>query len=225
MYRTSNGATLWARRYNGHTDDSDVGAAVAVTRDGKTLVVTGGSRGTGNKFDWVTYAYRASDGAGLWGRRYNGTGNSDDISSVIVASPDGKTVFVAGFSFGTGGNSDYVTNAYRVADGASVWGRRYNDPSNGADLPTAIAVSPDGSRVVTTGYSTGPGGNSDYVTFVYRASNGTDLWGRRYNGTGDGNDTPLGVAVSRDGTKVFVTGYSIVPGNTYDAVTLAYTAA
>jgi DNA-binding beta-propeller fold protein YncE len=58
------------------------------------------------------------------------------------------------------------------------------------------------------------------------AGAGTQLWVSRYNGAGNGSDGATSVAVSPDGTKVFVTGSSYggkAAGEDY--VTVAYSAA
>src|SRR5215831_7886437 len=82
------GVGLWLRRYNGPANGYDTANAIAVSPDGKTVFVTGSSVGNGSNEDVVTYAYRASSGAILWGRRYNGTGNNLDSGEAIAVSND-----------------------------------------------------------------------------------------------------------------------------------------
>ena len=83
----------------------------------------------------------------------------------------------------------------------------------------SVAVSPDGTMVYVTGsgYS---GGGEDYATVAYRAATGRQQWVSRYNGPAN-NDSACCVAVSPDGTTVFVTGWS--EGRTsYGYATVAY---
>jgi DNA-binding beta-propeller fold protein YncE len=97
--------------------------------------------------------------------------------------------------------------------------RRYNGPANGQDFASSVAVSADGSEVFVTGGSHGNGtGYDDYATVAYEASSGAELWVTRYTGfEHGGDDAATSLAVSPDGSKVFVTGAS---GANY--ATLAY---
>jgi DNA-binding beta-propeller fold protein YncE len=63
----------------------------------------------------------------------------------------------------------------------------------------------------------------DYATVAYDAQSGASVWTRRYDGPGHSHDTANAIAVSPDGTKVFVTGESW--GSTSsDYATVAYDA-
>jgi DNA-binding beta-propeller fold protein YncE len=104
-----------------------------------------------------------------------------------------------------------------------TWVSRY-DGAAMVDKPTAVAVSPDGSRIFVTGVSAGVSSGNDYATLAYMASTGALLWAQRNNGTGNGDDGANSVAVSPDGSKVFVTGDSLADAYT-DYVTVAYSAA
>ncbi len=223
-YRASDGADLWTVRFNGSGNGSDIAKAIAVSPDGTKVFVTGLSAAPGGYLNYVTFAYRASDGAVLWGRRYSSGALHNDVATAIAVSRDGTKVFVTGYSDGSGAGSDYITAAYGAANGAALWIRRYDGTGHGNDTPSAIAVSPDSTKVFVTGYSTGGDANADYLTYAYSASNGASLWSRRYNGTGNRDDYASAIAVSRDATKVVVTGRSAVRDNTDDYVTFAYRA-
>jgi hypothetical protein len=54
------------------------------------------------------------------------------------------------------------------------------------------------------------------------ASTGTQLWARRYNGPGNGNDYDQSIPVSPDGTAVCVTGSSVGTGSLEEYTTIAY---
>ncbi|HUB38178.1 MAG TPA: PQQ-binding-like beta-propeller repeat protein [Streptosporangiaceae bacterium] len=112
--------------------------------------------------------------------------------------------------------------AGQAGSGARLWFRRYNDPGNGWDSASSVAVSRDGTRVFVTGTSQhGTPGANDYATVAYTAATGRKLWVRRYiSGNAWG---PVLVAVSR--TRVFVTGTILGKVDTARYGTVAYSAA
>ena len=220
------GAKLWAKRYNGPGNDADQANAVAASPDGKTVFVTGYSQGT-TSTDYATIAYNTATGNKLWAERYDGPAHYIDEASSVAGSPDGKTVYVTGYSYGVGHvEADYATIAYDAATGHELWVTRYGGPNktSGVDA-TSVAVSPDGTTVFITGYTYGSGTFADYATIAYSAATGHQLWVKRYNGPGDSVDEAASLAVSPDGATVFVTGYSTGKGSDSDYATVAYSAA
>jgi hypothetical protein len=175
--------------------------------------------------DYATEALDAQTGAQLWLVRYNGTGDGDDVPVAIGVSPDGGTVYVTGSSEGTSTGLDYATVAYDAGTGARVWTRRYVGPGAGADVPTGLAVAPDGSRVVVTGSSENGADGLDYLTESLNPATGAVQWVHRYDGSAHGDDTAAGVAISPDSAQVFVTGTSVTPTDGTDYVTVDYAAA
>jgi PQQ-like domain len=223
-YDASTGTRIWARRYDGPDFGDDRGRAVTVSADGAMVFVTGTSHGTASSLDYATLAYDAATGARLWATRYNGTGNSVDAAYSIAASPDGTIIVVTGSSSGTTTSSDYATVAYDPATGEQLWAKRDNGPSNLGDGASSVVVSADGTRVFVTGSSGGSTSASDYATVGYDAVTGAKLWSKRYNGPGNGDDNAQSIAVSPDGTRVFVTGASPGTASSLDYATLAYDA-
>jgi len=102
---------------------------------------------------------------------------------------------------------------------AEKWVARYNGPNNGADFAQDIAVDGSGN-VYVTGYSLVSGTNYDYATIKYD-TNGKQLWVRRYDGPGHGEDKATDIAVDGSG-NVYVTGWSLVSANNYDYATIKY---
>jgi DNA-binding beta-propeller fold protein YncE len=92
------------------------------------------------------------------------------------------------------------------------------------DDAAVLAVSPNGATVYVTGGSYGSGTGYDYATVAYDASTGAKVWAQRYDGLGSAYDQAFGLAVSRDGAKVYVTGGSTSGTTGEDYATIAYEA-
>jgi hypothetical protein len=228
-YDATSGAMVWTSRYNGPANGDDLATSLGVSPDGTEVFIAGSShRGSSRRAqDYATVAYDATNGATLWTSSYNGPVNRADFAKALGVSPDGSQVFVTGQSRGPT-SFDYATVAYDARTGAMLWARRNNGPIAGFDSATALGVRPDGMRLYVTGTSDGgPRTVEDYATIAYEARTGTKLWGRRYNGPAgnrDDLDLPRSLAVSPDGSQVFVTGESVGAGTSWDYATLAYDA-
>jgi WD40 repeat protein len=218
----STGVQLWERRYDGLNHKADEAFALAVSPDGSKVFVTGYADMGGTGIDYVTQAINATTGVGIWGKSYNGPGNSSDYGYAIDVSPDGSKVFVTGYSWGVSSHNDYATIAINANTGASLWLRRYNGPDNDYDYAQGIAASPDGSKVFVTGYSDGGSSGYDYATIAYSAATGAPIWGQRYNGPGNGSDYAQAVTVTLDGVYVYATGYAASGASGNDYATAAY---
>jgi WD40 repeat protein len=225
-YDAATGAQRWASRYSGPPGHADYARSVAVSPDGATVFVTGGSpagpAGTTSGVDYATVAYDAATGAQRWASRYNGPANGYDSAFAVAVSPDGATVFVTGTSQGATSIRDYATVAYNAATGAQRWARRYNGPQNEEDFAVAVATGPGGGSVFVTGTSTGAASGVDYATLAYNAATGARRWISRYNGPANGASS---LAVSPGGATVFVTGSSRRATSGFDYATVAYNAA
>lgn len=212
---------LWAKRYNGPGNRVDTAFAVVVSPTGGQVFITGTSAGTTSRRDYATVAYDPS-GARLWTMRYDGPASGIDYARSAAVSTDGTKVFVTGYSSGSTSDWDYATVGYDASTGVELWASRYNGPSNGYDFASAVAVSPAGTKVFVTGHSLSSTTQEDYATVAYDAETGTELWATRYDGPIGVGDVANDVAVSPDGTKVFVTGRSDGAGGDGDYATIAY---
>jgi hypothetical protein len=129
-----------------------------------------------------------------------------------AVSPDGTTVFVSGDKATvvvSGGHrkaeTHFVTVAYSVATGARLWVKFYQ-PGNYITT-RAIAVSSDGARVYVLG--AGIAGRPpmwDMAIVAYDARTGRQLWARRYLPEGGAAGLATALAVSPDGSTLYVTG-------------------
>jgi DNA-binding beta-propeller fold protein YncE len=225
-YSAATGARLWVSRYN---DPSNYGAeanSVAVSPDRGTVFVTGSDNAGSDGEDYVTVAYSAVTGAQLWVSRYDGAAHGNDYASKVAVSPGGSTVYVTGWSIGTGSiyYYDWATVAYNAATGAQLWVRRHSS-RYGTSGASALAVSPGGGTVFVTGFSHGATSDDDYLTIAYNAATGARLWARRSNGPGNSVDQAYAVAVGPGGGTAYITGASIGSAGAGDCATIAYSAA
>lgn len=212
-YDAATGAILWAASLGRAAGPN---AAIAVSPDGSAVFVTGDSH---------TVGYDAATGAQLWYAP-----GSDAFSAAspggIAVSPDGSAVFVAGTAYldPTGDRMAFSTTAYRAGTGARLWHAQYNVVKGNSEA-LGLAAGPDG--VYVTGLTTLPATQAQQcATVAYNPATGARLWVRDF-GDPKVSNAGFAVAVSPDGSKVFVTGASGVTGSTYDSSmqTLAYDAA
>jgi DNA-binding beta-propeller fold protein YncE len=222
-YATGTGATVWGKSYIGPGNSSDYGYSVAVSPDSSKVFVTGESYGgSSTGYDYATIGINATTGGSLWLRRYNGPGSSTDSGQSVVVSPDGSKVFVTGYSEGESTYYDYATIAYDAVTGVELWAARFSRSPDSDDEPWSLAVSPDGSRVFVTGFSTGPTSQRDWATVAYDAITGTPVWVKRHNGPAKQDDNASDLAVSPDGTTLFVVGTEWGTASFADAAIVAY---
>ncbi|MEO0004933.1 MAG: SBBP repeat-containing protein [candidate division WOR-3 bacterium] len=161
---TGNGEQEWERRYNGPANGLDRARAIAIDSEGN-IYVTGYSQGETSDFDYATVKYDPS-GNQEWVRRYDGEASGYDEARAIATDRFGS-VYVTGFSTGTGTRNDYATVGYN-ASGNQVWVGRYDGPAGRMDEASAIAIdSADG--VFVTGSSEGQGTGYDLATIRYQA--------------------------------------------------------
>ncbi len=219
-YDAVTGLKVWSKRYDGPANAADYAEAIALSPDGKTVVITGASWGAGDDYDFATIAYGAQNGAVKWTARRDGAFGGNDTAHDVVVSPDGERVFVTGESMSSGGDNDYLTVAHDMAaSGAELWAKRRDWGADTEDYPSEIAVSPDGSAVFVTG--TAESGDADYATVAYGSKAGGSLWGKLYDGPA-GGDSAYDIAVGPSGKQVYVVGASTGSGTSGDYATLAY---
>lgn len=220
-YDADTGAPRWLQRLSGPHAQSLLVDSVVVSPDGSQVMVAGEIQSSPTQEDFYASAYDALTGTVLWAARYDGSGGLD-IAQQVVVSPDGSRVAVTGVSEGTTSLWDYVTLVYDASTGSPIWLRRFDGPSHGDDLAEALAFTPDGSAVIVTGWRTGVTSGLDYSTMAYDAADGSLQWLVRYNARFNDDDRPASVAISPDGSRVFVTGSSDGGATEDDYATVAY---
>ncbi|MCI0693924.1 SBBP repeat-containing protein [candidate division KSB1 bacterium] len=153
-----------------------------------------------------------------WISRYgSGLSPAFDIARALTTDGAGN-VYIAGHGSNSLSGVDYLVVKYD-ASGRQIWTADYDGTGNGDDLAFAIAADAAGN-VYVTGRSVGAGSSFDYATIKYNSA-GTQIWGARYNGPGNGLDNPTAILVDRNG-NVFVTGESLGAGTSNDYATIKY---
>lgn len=227
-YDTTTGKWLWGARYLGHAGPLLQASAIAVSPDGSTVFVTGvtPSPGVPSVEATATLAYNAATGARLWVRTHGPVqARAGTQPNALAVSPDGSEVFVTAMAPGAAGGSVLSTVAYKAATGTTVWVRRVSDGGVSAGGPSVV-VSHDGSQVYVAGSGTGTKAATIVATTAdYATATGVRRWVARNRGQGEPD--PCYLAVSRDGTRVFL-GTTTDPRTNGGAAvyhTLAYNAA
>ncbi len=209
-----NGDTAWLRRYNGPGNDYDQARAIAVDDSGN-VYVTGSISCSGSSSDCATIKYYPN-GDTAWVRRYNGPGNNADFA-LAIAIDGSHNVYITGGSY-IGSYDDFVTIKYDP-NGDTAWARMYNGPADRWDYAKGIVVDYSGN-VYVTGDSWNGALKEDCTTIKYDP-NGNQLWVRRYNGPGNGEDHASAIAVD-DSSNIYVTGPSDGGGGNDDYATIKY---
>jgi hypothetical protein len=222
-YRAATGAQAWVARYNGPANGDDMATSIAVSPRGDTVFVTGYSPGVTSEGDYATVAYQAATGTQLWAKRFNQARGSNDGATALAVSPNGRVVFVTGYSMPLNAGTVYATVAYRADTGKRQWSARYSGPGNGDDHASSVKVTPDSRTVLVTGNSYGGRAvGDDWATVAYRAATGTERWVSRYNGPASLSDVALALAVDPHGALAYVTGSSTGKSSGSDCATVAY---
>ena len=172
---------------------------------------------------WVNKTFQGGGGSQLWLGYYAGPSAHNDFPVSVAVDNRASAVFVTGNSQSSGGTTDFATVAYRASTGAKLWAGSYGGIRGAGG--NAAAVDAGGGRVFVTGDSPGPGSGTDYATIAYNAATGARLWLRRYDGLAGSHNFAFDVAVSPNGSRVFVTGSGQGADATGDYVTVAYDAA
>ncbi len=200
-YNAESGDSLWVARYDGPSRGEDIARAV-IARSASEVYVTGSSMDASGRYDYLTIRYNATTGDTVWTARYDGSAGGDD-QAMAMALQSNSRVYVTGRSVTTGSYADFVTVRYSQNNGNLSWVSQYNGPGNDDDGAVAII---GGGNPLIAGPSTGSGVGKDYALVELSGSNGSEQLALRYNGAGNGDDTPA--AIASFGGAFFITGRS-----------------
>jgi hypothetical protein len=160
---------------------------------------------TGLSLVVTTGAAAATGGNTLWVATYHGA--LPGWSAATAEGISGSTLFVTGYAGYTEqeGSRQWVTIAYNADTGASLWRQAYRGADtakyalNGA---VSLDVSPDGSTVFVSGYSSGAGGALLNTVIAYNAATGATKWVSNASAAPYG---PASLTLSPDGSTIYLT--------------------
>jgi large repetitive protein len=156
-----------------------------------------------------------------WSAQYNGPGAIDDRATAIAATSDAAgSVVVIGYGKNAANNDDIYVIKY-AADGSRAWAVIPFD-GGGDDIPSAVAVAPDGS-VYVTGYSEKGSGAHLYNFFTakYNGATGALIWSDLYSVTAGGDNRGNSLAIDAGG-DLYVTGLATSAAGNQDFHTIKY---
>ncbi|HSD62352.1 MAG TPA: SBBP repeat-containing protein [Ignavibacteriaceae bacterium] len=209
-----NGDSLWAKMWDGPSDNLDRANAVDIDSSGNVYIAGASWDPDAEHNQWVTLKY---DSAGnfQWSELYPGPGGGGILNAAYsVATDQSGNVYV----FGLEAYSNQFTGHYLLIkydpDGNQLWTRAGNTNSFGNN---AVKVVTDGNGFV---YITSRYG-SDIYTIKY-SSSGNLQWTATYDGSGN-DDNPADLFVDNNG-NVYVTGTSMQSSSetSYNYVTVKY---
>jgi hypothetical protein len=206
--------TAWVRRYTGPA----IVEGGALTLDASGYLYVAGNSYVSDIIttDYLIIKY-SKDGIAKWVGSYDGPAGSNDVTEDIAVDGSGN-VYVTGWSFGVGTDSDIATIKYD-SSGSEVWVRRHNGSGDGEDFATAIGLDASGNAYVT-GQSLDEETDKDYVVIRYYPD-GDTAWLRTYDGPGNQLDCAHALAIDDFGFA-YVTGESYASETATDCATIKY---
>jgi DNA-binding beta-propeller fold protein YncE len=207
------GALKWATRYNNPYAGGAAGGQIVAGPGGAAVYVVGPAANQDGHYDYATFAYSAATGKQLWLDRYNALAGPSTFVGAIGVTPDGRTVVVTG-SPNEGRTGGYLIAAYNASTGAARWIRRAPASRYAPTSPAGLVIGPHGNTVYVASTKLLGG----YDAAAWSVADGTVLWRTSYAAAKV--YLPAAVALSADGTRLFVTGS--VGSNASNMTTVAY---
>ena len=201
------GVELWRQEINGtRTNSNDQALAVAVDAGGD-VVAAGFTQNVVTGNDFTVVKFDGVSGAELWRRVINGTAlNSNDQALAVTVDSAGNVVAVGSSENISCGevcsvSSDFTVIKFDGVSGAELWRQEINGTANGHDFALAVTVDAAGD-VVAAGFTQNTGTGNDFTVVKFDGVSGVELWRQEINGTANGDDQALAVAVDASGNVV-----------------------
>ena len=202
------GNLLWQQNLNGTANSFDFAWSVAVDNQGNVLAA-GGTVNTGTGTDFRSRSSTAT--SHLWQQTLNGTANGFDFAVPVAVDNQGN-VFAAGSTVNTGTGDDFTVAKFN-RDCTLMWQQTLNGTANGVDFAESVAVDNQGN-VLAAGLTLNTGTHTDFTVAKF-AEDGNLLWQQNLNGTANGFDQALSVAVDNQG-NVLAAGGTVNTGTGTD---------
>ena len=221
---TADGDTVWTRTYDGGAtappsllvdlelqQGGDDALSIVAAPDGHVYVAGYVTGGNGRSDIWIRKY--TPEGADLWTRTVDGLDLGADGAFGLALSPDGESLFVAGYTT-TGPDNQDAWVAQYSADGELVWSNTSDVGEGRADIATGIAVSGTGKSLYVVGCVAQE--RDDIATWARKySSDGTAQWTDTYDGLGNEKDCGMAIAAAEDG-GVYAAGSATISGEGTD---------
>jgi uncharacterized delta-60 repeat protein len=214
------GTIVWQKVYNYLGNDEAY--SIAVDASGN-VIVTGSSEAsaaTVGNLDYLTVCYNSA-GTQQWQKRYNGSGNNNDIANSIAIN--GTSVYITGKSdvdATANVSNNIATLSYAISNGAVNWTTVFAGAGGFSD--EGICVLATGSGCYVGGFEEDANARRNALCLSYSTS-GTQQWKQNFNGLGDNNDNIRGLCVDNNNT-VYAAGYSVTKGENRDIAVVKFSA-
>lgn len=191
---STDGDSLWTRRYDSGRQSPDAGYGVATDPSGNIYVCgEGEDEFTGQEVFVRKYD---PDGWSQWTQIHDEEGADDGCRGIAVGN-DG-TVAVAGY-VEAGGSAEIWVRKYDT-QGTDLWTVFHGGEAHAIDRGMSVAVAED-MDIVVAGYDVVDGEGAD--VWVRRLdADGVEKWTRKYTGPSHGSDEGRGVDFTMDGAVV-----------------------
>jgi outer membrane protein assembly factor BamB len=214
-YDGATGKQLWVSRHRAG-DSAAQPNGMVLGPDGGLLYVTGWSgqeRTVGANFGFLTIAYETATGTPVWSAGSSASG-SDDLAWSIDVDPDGRRVYVAGYTGGP--TAGYRLEAREARSGETLWSAFVpllspTQDHEGLFGHASVRSSPGGREVYVamSAHDAASPASDDpcYAVAGFDAATGRFLWRGTYADPGAREARHLeDLDVDPGGRRVYVTG-------------------